>query len=245
MAIEKILKAQYARTMNNAYAYAREAASSAVDANAFLDCGCGSGHERELTLGARDDASNISYTGLEWSTREVEKARSHGLNVIQADLNKVLPVASASQDCVIAFSVLEHLLMPCHFLGECRRVLRTGGRLVILTPNISTYFTALLVLAGRMPSSGPHPDSNSLSKAHELVRVTTLAESDLTVDMPEHRHLVVFSFLALKRHLADAGFRVEAAKGFGYYPLPMFMQPLFERIDPWHCHQMVFVCSKA
>lgn len=245
MAIQRILKGQYARTMTEAYAFARDAARSSPDASAFLDCGCGGGHEWDLTLSdAMKKEIGLRYTGLEWSASAVESAKARGLNVVQADLNKVLPVDSASQDCVIAYSVLEHLLMPCHFLTECHRVLRPGGRLVILTPNISTYFTALLILLGRMPSSGPHPDSNSLAKAHELVRVTTLDESDLTKEMPEHRHLVVFSYSALKRHLCDVGFRIESAKGFGYYPFPKFIQPLFERIDPNHCHQMVFVCAK-
>jgi len=246
MFIESILRRQYARTMTNAYAYARKAARSVPDANAFLDCGCGTGHEREATLNwQQGNTTGITYTGLEWNPREAAKARARGVNLVESDLNKILPVASESQDCVLAYSVLEHLLMPCHFLTECRRVLRPGGKLVILTPNISTYFTALLILAGRMPSSGPHPDSNSLDKAFELVRVTSLGERDLSEEMPEHRHLVVFSYLALKRYLSESGFRIEAARGFGYYPLPMFMQPLFERIDPYHCHQMVFVASKV
>jgi len=80
--------------------------------------------------------------------------------------------------------------------------------------------------------------------SEELVRVTTLARSDIEGDAPEHRHLVVFSFLALRKFLRLAGFYVEKGRGFGLYPLPNFMQPLFERIDPYHCHQMVFVCRK-
>jgi hypothetical protein len=37
---------------------------------------------------------------------------------------------------------------------------------------------------------------------------------------------------------------VERARGFGYYPLPMILQPMFERMDATHCHQMVFVCTR-
>jgi len=32
--------------------------------------------------------------------------------------------------------------------------------------------------------------------------------------------------------------------GFGLYPFPGFMQPMLERIDPYHCHQMVFIARK-
>jgi hypothetical protein len=153
-------------------------------------------------------------------------------------------VASESQDCVYGLSVLEHLLMPCAFIVECRRVLRPGGMLVLLTPNISTYFTALLVLIGRMPSSGPHPDSLALLSSEELVKLHDVAKEDSPDDHPVHRHLVVFSFLVLRKFLGMSGFEIESARGFGLYPLPNVLQPLAERIDPFHCHQMVFVCRK-
>jgi hypothetical protein len=32
--------------------------------------------------------------------------------------------------------------------------------------------------------------------------------------------------------------------GFGVYPFPNVMQPLLERLDPYHAHQMVFVAEK-
>ena len=32
--------------------------------------------------------------------------------------------------------------------------------------------------------------------------------------------------------------------GFGLYPFPNFMQPVLEKIDPYHCHQMVFIAKK-
>ena len=68
---------------------------------------------------------------------------------------KALPFDDKSFDYVYGLSVLEHLLNPCQFLRETHRVLNEGGTLVILTPNISTFFTAALILMGKMPSSGP------------------------------------------------------------------------------------------
>ena len=244
MILQNALRAQYARTMEQAYAFARSAivAGAATD---FLDCGSGSGHEWEHTLReARASRPGLRYRGIEWAEDAAAQGRANGLDITTGDLNDRLPVESSSQDRVLAFSVLEHLLMPCRFLTEAHRVLRPGGRLVILTPNISTWFTALAILLGRMPSSGPHPDSNSLRRSQEFARVSDVAESDLGGDTPEHRHLVVFSYAALKGFLVDAGFDVSAARGFGYYPFPRAIQPLFERIDPWHCHQMVMVCEK-
>ena len=238
------LKRQYQRTMREAYAFARSSAA-AHPGDSVLDCGSGSGYERQATFGARGLADpHFHYTGLEWGREAVDAGRAEGLDIREADLNKPLPFASETQDCVIAYSVVEHLLMPCSFLIECHRVLRPGGRLVVLTPNISTYFTAAQILLGRMPSSGPHPDSNRLLDAEQPTRITHLERDDVAADTPAHRHLVVFSLKALRRFLLMCGFQVSAAQGFGYYPLPVWLQPLFERIDRAHCHQMVLVCDK-
>jgi SAM-dependent methyltransferase len=172
-------------------------------------------------------------------------AQASDLDVRCADLNQALPFAADSFRCVIGMSVLEHLLKPCAFLRECHRVLEPGGALVILTPNISTYFTAALILAGRMPSSGPAPDSAQLLKAEELFDVNSMEfMHDGDSDTPQHRHLVVFSFLVLRRYLRMLDFHDVRGRGFGVYPFPNVMQPVLEKLDPYHCHQMVFVAIK-
>ena len=237
------LKGQYQRTMSEAYAFAR-AAATAFPARSVLDCGSGSGNEFHATFGTINTDPGFRYTGLEWDKGSVSSGRAAGLEIQEADLNKPLPITSNSQDCVIAYSVIEHLLMPCSFLRECHRVLKPGGRLVVLTPNISTYFTALQILQGQMPSSGPHPDSNQLLALEYASNLAGYERDDVSADTPMHRHLVVFSFKTLRKFLGLAGFSITAERGFGYYPLPIWAQPLFERIDRNHCHQMVLVCEK-
>lgn len=116
---------------------------------------------------------------------------------------------------------------------------------MILTPNISTYFTAALILAGKMPSSGPHPDSDALLKKEELFKVSHESlQPDTETDTPVHRHLVVFSFKVLKSYLSMLGFEEIRGYGYGLYPFPNFMQKPLEKLDPYHCHQMVFVARK-
>ena len=64
---------------------------------------------------------------------------------------------------------------------------------------------------------------------------------DVEDETPMHRHLVVFSFRVLRRYLALLEFSQVHGYGFGLYPFPGFMQPMLERIDPYHCRQMVFI----
>jgi hypothetical protein len=146
---------------------------------------------------------------------------------------------------VYGLSVLEHLLNPCRFLREAHRVLNDDGTLIILTPNISTFFTAALILMGKMPSSGPHPDSDQLLAQEELFKVSDEGLiPDTETDTPIHRHLVVFSYRVLISYIKMIGFKEVKGYGFGLYPFPNFMQPTLEKIDPYHCHQMVIVARK-
>lgn len=246
MGLQGYFKGLYQRTMREAYGKATDEICLALRTTSgrVLDCGAGGGVMFD-TLNQHISLEKDRYTGVEWNPPLVESARAKGLNVVRGDLNKALEFADESFRCVFALSVLEHLLNPCRFLREAHRVLETGGVLVLLTPNISTYFTAALILAGKMPSSGPHPDSDALLKNEEVFKVSDESlQPDTEIDTPSHRHLVVFSYRVLKRYLRMLGFRNVEGRGFGLYPFPNFTQPLLERIDPWHCHQMVFVARK-
>ncbi|MDR3220970.1 MAG: class I SAM-dependent methyltransferase, partial [Candidatus Accumulibacter sp.] len=188
--LTKYFKTLYQDTMSRAYstAYQHIVASLSVD-SAVLDCGANNGWTFDL-IAKMCDLSSHQYTGIEWSAPAVEDGQRRGLNITKGDLNNGIPHESETYSCVYALSVLEHLLNPCGFLKDCHRVLRPGGCLVLLTPNISTYFTAALILAGKMPSSGPHPDSNELLKAEELFKVSNDSfQLDTESDTPVHRHL--------------------------------------------------------
>ncbi len=231
--------------MREAYSHAeREVAAAIREGGAVLDCGANEGGEFDR-LSASAGLPRERYFGVEWDAQTAERGRRRGLDIACADLNRGIPHPDGTFQCVFAFSVLEHLLNGCRFLSECHRVLRPGGRLVLLTPNISTYFTAALILMGRMPSSGPHPDSDALLKREELFKVSSAQlQPDTERDTPVHRHLVVFSYRVLRQYLAMLRFAEVRGRGFGLYPFPNFLQPLLERIDPYHCHQMVFVAQK-
>ena len=243
--LQAYFKNLYKRTMSEAYTIAKQnIRDSVAGGGRVLDCGASNGGWSEDIKSAQS-SNTLDYFGIEWDHDLVSQAQSLGRNVIQGDLNKPLPYHDNFFDCIFALSLVEHLLNPCLFLRECQRSLSPGGNLILLTPNISTYFTIALLIAGKMPSSGPHPDSESLVLSEELFRVQSHApEVDLESDTPVHRHLVVFSYRVLKRYLEMLGFSRIQGYGFGLYPFPNFMQPLLERVDPYHCHQIVFIARK-
>lgn len=231
--------------MRESYSKAREEILGALkDGGSCLDCGSSSGDQYQFLDADLVDMKD-RYFGIEWSEDFVNSAQSKGINVIHGDLNDKLPFADNKFKCIFGLSVLEHLLYPCRFMKECHRCLEEGGSVVLLTPNISTFFTAALILAGKMPSSGPHPDSDLLIKNEEIFKVSDDDHvTDAESDNPVHRHLVIFSFRVLKRYLAEIGFKDVQGFGFGLYPFPNFSQTFLEALDPYHCHQMVFVAKK-
>jgi SAM-dependent methyltransferase len=229
--------------MGEAYALARQEVVSGFGSGwTILDCGADNGGNF-YALSKLIPITPAQYHGIELSSDLVEKAQERGLNVRRGDLNQRPPFDDRQFDCVLELSVLEHLLNGCHFIAEANRILKPGGKLVILTPNISTYFTIALLLAGRMPSTGPHPDSNHLNNTAVSMNMKDF-QGMVEGDNPTHRHLVVFSYRTLREFLGLAGFKNIEGCGFGLYPFPNFMQRPLERLDPWHCHQMVFTARK-
>lgn len=106
----------------------------------ILDLGCGHG---ALIHVARQMGYN-NVDGVDGSPEQVAVARRLGiLGVQEGDLIEVLTnLADASQDCVIAFDVLEHFKRDelIFFVDEVKRVLKPGGRWIIHAPNGESLF---------------------------------------------------------------------------------------------------------
>lgn len=102
----------------------------------MLDAGCGSGRVFQYRFAADERPRLI--VGIDVT----DEPRGNG-NIdaaAKADLER-LPFADGSFDVVLSSHVAEHLVRPEAVFGELARVLRPGGRLVLLTPNRWHYVT--------------------------------------------------------------------------------------------------------
>ncbi|MDH7600891.1 MAG: class I SAM-dependent methyltransferase [Armatimonadota bacterium] len=95
----------------------------------LLDIGCSLGYFLEAAKSRGWDA-----WGIDVSDYAVNEARKLGLNVRVGDLEQV-GFETGSFDCVTMWDVLEHVPDPTSHMREVRRVLATGGLVVIGTPN--------------------------------------------------------------------------------------------------------------
>jgi 2-polyprenyl-3-methyl-5-hydroxy-6-metoxy-1,4-benzoquinol methylase len=99
----------------------------------LLDVGCGGGHflARMRSLGWR-------VRGVEPDAEAVRVARDHfDLNVYHGVLADAHFPANEF-DAITMNHVIEHVDDPIGLLQECQRVLKAGGRLVVVTPNASS-----------------------------------------------------------------------------------------------------------
>jgi len=55
---------------------------------------------------------------------------------VVADLNKEMPLKENTYDVVLAIDVIEHLYDVDTFVKNCHKILRTGGLLIVSTPNV-------------------------------------------------------------------------------------------------------------
>lgn len=126
-----------------------------VTGRQILDAGCGSG---PLTAALRDRGAIV--TGIDLSAEMLTLARRRlgdGVVLEVADLRDPLPFADHAFDDVVASLVLHYLEDWGPVLAEFRRVLRSGGRLIVSVNHpFVTYAMA-----------NPRPDYHSVTSWEE------------------------------------------------------------------------------
>ncbi|MCL4813518.1 MAG: methyltransferase domain-containing protein [Vicinamibacteraceae bacterium] len=164
-----------------------EFAATFASGRHVLDCACGTGYGSAL-LATRGPAASV--IGIDLDEATVAYAVRHhsrgGVRFLVADAGRLDMLESGSVDLVVSFETIEHVPDDLAMLGELRRVLRPGGRLVVSTPNnwpveispfhVRTYdeaaFRAVLggwfevvAMYGQWPSSAGRPGRMALSSA--------------------------------------------------------------------------------
>jgi SAM-dependent methyltransferase len=134
-----------------------------------------------------------------------------------------LPLPDASFDTVLSTHVAEHLAHPEAAFGEMARVLRPGGRLLLLTPNRLHY----VPLLARFLPQRLHVAVNRRRGLVEQDVSPTLYRANTAAD--------------LRRLASGAGLRLERLEAFetepeylAFHPLAYALGVLYERLVNRH-----------
>lgn len=123
-----------------------------------LDFGCGDG----LGAGAHISRMGCRYVGADISIGALHKAKAKGLLVCQTGDPNNLPFQTGAFDAIVCLEVLEHLFRPDLALAEFKRVLRSGGVLIVTVPNAAYWHRrAELAVLGRW---NPYGDDRSITE---------------------------------------------------------------------------------
>jgi SAM-dependent methyltransferase len=111
-----------------------------------LDLGCGEGDFAAAAASAGAD----EVLGVDVAAAAVRRARARHpeLRFEQVTAGEPLPAGDATMDLVWCSEVLEHVVGTARLLSEARRVLRTGGTLLVTTPAHGRTRRVALAVAG-------------------------------------------------------------------------------------------------
>lgn len=196
----------------------------------LLDCGCGDG---EFTVRLANRARVAEAYGVERRDDRIAEASDHGVIVTKADLNDPLPYRDHFFDIVHANQIIEHLYNIHLFLAEVRRVLRVDGCAIFSANNLTSWHNILSLALGMQPSP-LHVHGEAFAGD-----VFDPGGSNRR-PLPADSHLHIYSHEGLHELCVQHGFRVEATRTVGYYPLPPNVARLMCQVDSLHGAFLIF-----
>jgi SAM-dependent methyltransferase len=131
--------------------------------------------KKALDVGARRglQTRRLRELGYEVTSIDVEPTFEECL---QVDANQRLPFADESFDLVWCSEVIEHLQDPAFSMSELRRVTRSGGELILTTPNSYAWLFRLLSLVGLTPQRIQRKDHIHFFDAGDIERLAPDAQ---------------------------------------------------------------------
>jgi ubiquinone/menaquinone biosynthesis C-methylase UbiE len=216
--------------------YLKEISKLLVDdpPRTILDLGCGNGtytSELARACGATD------VVGVDIHAPSLRLASQRGLDTLQHDLNRPLPLGDESFDTVISTQVIEHLNECDQFAAEIHRILKPGGYAIISTENLACWSNVISLVLGFQP----HVES--VSKIRRIGNPFA-GNYGQTIEHSDMHHVNVFTYTSFLEFLKLHGFRIEESRCTGYPPAPDRLLGVLSKLDPIHSRYITIKARK-
>jgi ubiquinone/menaquinone biosynthesis C-methylase UbiE len=179
----------------------------------ILDAGCGTGELVQYLLRIRPD---LRAVGIDFSETMLKRARAKLKHTgkatwLRVGLNYPLPFSDGDFDVIACVNVLYAVDKPTFLLQELRRVLREGGRLVLVTPisqpRMSRIFAEhVRLLSKQNPKAWPVILLGQMIRLAPSLVIFTVANRSIQNNPMFH----FFKEDELRKTLIESGFRVSS-----------------------------------
>ncbi len=154
----------------------------------LLEVGCGAGNLllQATVPGSYPLALDLSMQALTFVRSRLQEvsfgaAAPSGFACTQA-VGEALPFPAGSFDCVLLSEVVEHLDAPQISIGEARRVLKPGGRLLVTTPNYRSFWPLMEWTVDRLNMAPKMAGEQHVSRFHPSSLKQMLVAAELTME---------------------------------------------------------------
>lgn len=165
--------------------------------------------------------------GIDINPEAVRIAEKNGIKAKLGDVEKKWNYPDKYFDIVIASHIIEHVIYPDHIILEAKRVLKKNGTIIIVTPNLASWFNRILLLFGFQPFLS---EVSTVDKTLGLKFIGKYTNNRSPVG-----HLRIFTLPSLIDILTLYKFKIDRVSGveFGSFPPAFgFVDRLFARIAP-------------
>ncbi|PKL92486.1 MAG: hypothetical protein CVV21_01650 [Candidatus Goldiibacteriota bacterium HGW-Goldbacteria-1] len=133
----------------------------------ILDIGCGTGFIGEQLI-----KKGCKVYGVDYSLEAVKKAKQKGIIAVAGDITKKAVFQGIKFDGIILGEIIEHIIDTDAFLQDLKKKLKSGGYVIITTPNLATLGRRLLLLFGKNPHIEYYYRADSAGHVKYFVRDT-------------------------------------------------------------------------
>ena len=154
----------------------------------LLEIGCGAGNLllQATVKNSYPVALDLSMQALAFVRSRLEEAKSSGESpsgfACTQAIGECLPFADRSFDCILLSEVIEHLEAPQISIREAVRVLRSGGRLLITTPNYRSFWPVMEWVVDRLNMAPKMAGEQHISHFDPSSLQKMLTELGLTIE---------------------------------------------------------------